>query len=105
MRYGNSRATTGIDSPLEPPASPDLRIDTVSLGPAEAEQAVIRLLMRSDALPAAGLVGGYACSQQRSAVSVPSLPVTSLAASEPQFRFFLLKLSRTAGGAEEQSSG
>ena len=40
-RRGELANFTGIDSPYEPPASPDLRIDTTSLDPAEAAEAIL----------------------------------------------------------------
>ena len=49
-RRGELANFTGIDSPYEPPHNPDLRIDTTSLTPAEAAEAVVTLLARSGTL-------------------------------------------------------
>jgi bifunctional enzyme CysN/CysC len=43
-RSGNLANFTGIDSPYEAPANPDLRIDTARLSPVEGADAVIALL-------------------------------------------------------------
>jgi bifunctional enzyme CysN/CysC len=51
-RRGELTNFTGIDSPYESPTNPDLRIDTTSLAPPDAAEAVIRLLASSGTLPA-----------------------------------------------------
>ena len=43
-RRGDLANFTGIDSPYEPPESPDLRLDTTRLSPDEAADEVVRLL-------------------------------------------------------------
>ena len=43
-RRGELANFTGIDSPYERPQNPDLRIDTTSLDPTEAAEAVVQLL-------------------------------------------------------------
>ncbi len=43
-RRGELDNFTGIDSPYEEPSSPDLRIDTTSLTPPEAAEAILKLL-------------------------------------------------------------
>jgi bifunctional enzyme CysN/CysC len=45
-RRGELANFTGIDSPYEPPESPDLRIDTTGLAPRDAAQQVVALLER-----------------------------------------------------------
>ena len=45
-RLGALHNFTGIDSPYEPPDSPELRIDTASLSPRDAAREVIELLER-----------------------------------------------------------
>ena len=49
-RGGELANFTGIDSPYEPPETPDLRIDTTELSPDEAADEVLRLLQE----PASG---------------------------------------------------
>jgi len=44
-RAGKLKNFTGIDSPYEPPANPDLRIDTTATTPAEAADLVIAMLL------------------------------------------------------------
>ena len=51
-RRGELTNFTGLDSPYESPANPDLRIDTTSLDPLEAADAIIRLLTSSGTLSA-----------------------------------------------------
>ncbi len=46
-RGGELANFTGIDSPYEPPESPDLRIDTTELSPDEAADEVLRVLRTS----------------------------------------------------------
>ena len=43
-RRGDLANFTGIDSPYEPPQTPELRIDTTENSPDEAAEAVLRLL-------------------------------------------------------------
>ena len=54
-RRGELANFTGIDSPYESPANPDLRIDTTSLDPVEAADAVISLLTSSGTLSAVNI--------------------------------------------------
>jgi bifunctional enzyme CysN/CysC len=49
-RRGNLANFTGIDSPYEVPANPDLRVDTTCLDPEQAAEAVIGLLVQTGAL-------------------------------------------------------
>jgi bifunctional enzyme CysN/CysC len=48
-RSGELRNFTGIDAPYEVPTAPELRLDTVTLTPDEAAEAVVALLHRADA--------------------------------------------------------
>jgi len=50
-RAGDLTNFTGIDSPYEPPEAPDLRLDTASLSPEDAADAVLARLQ------AGGLLG------------------------------------------------
>ena len=36
---------TGIDSPYEPPESPEIRVNTVEMTPAEAAEFIVRHIM------------------------------------------------------------
>ena len=45
-RRGEIQNFTGVDSPYEPPLSPDLRVDTTGIDPDEAAEQVLKLLMR-----------------------------------------------------------
>jgi bifunctional enzyme CysN/CysC len=49
-RRGEIKNFTGIDSPYEPPESPELRIDTTAMSPEEAGDAVLEELRRRGAL-------------------------------------------------------
>jgi len=44
-------AFTGIDSTYEPPATPDLHLETVTMSPADAADAVVELLEREGFVP------------------------------------------------------
>ena len=44
-RAGDLKNFTGIDSPYEPPESPDIRVNTVEMTPAEAAEHIIRTLL------------------------------------------------------------
>ncbi len=50
-RRGELANFTGIDSPYEPPESPEVRIDTVATTPAEAAQQVVDELRDMGVLP------------------------------------------------------
>lgn len=43
-RRGDLTNFTGVSAPYEPPAAPDLRIDTVALHPAQAAEAVVAVM-------------------------------------------------------------
>ncbi|MCA8018714.1 sulfate adenylyltransferase subunit CysN [Burkholderia metallica] len=45
-RRGELKHFTGIDSPYEPPAQPELRVDTVAESPEEAAERIVAYLMR-----------------------------------------------------------
>jgi bifunctional enzyme CysN/CysC len=49
-RRGEIRNFTGIDSPYEAPEAPEIRIDTTSLSPAEAADAIVRHLREAGKL-------------------------------------------------------
>ncbi|MCA7999257.1 sulfate adenylyltransferase subunit CysN [Burkholderia metallica] len=48
-RRGELKHFTGIDSPYEPPAQPELRVDTVAESPEEAAERIVAYLMRERA--------------------------------------------------------
>lgn len=50
-RRGQIRQFTGIDSPYEPPDSPELRLDTVTFTAAQCATAVLELLVAAGRLP------------------------------------------------------
>ncbi|MDE3134072.1 MAG: adenylyl-sulfate kinase [Acidobacteriota bacterium] len=51
-RRGEIRQFTGIDSPYEPPESPEITLDTVAFTPAQCALTVIDALVRAGRLPA-----------------------------------------------------
>jgi bifunctional enzyme CysN/CysC len=52
-RRGQLANFTGIDSPYEPPESPEIRLSTTTLSPEDAAEQVIELLVARGVLPAA----------------------------------------------------
>ena len=48
-RRGELKHFTGIDSPYEPPAHPELRVDTVAESPEEAADRIVAYLLRERA--------------------------------------------------------
>lgn len=50
-RDGQIPQFTGIDSPYEPPESPEIRIDTVAHSPAQCATSVLEMLIRAGRLP------------------------------------------------------
>ena len=44
-RAGKLANFTGIDSPYEPPANPEIRIDTTGMTPDEAADAIVAMLI------------------------------------------------------------
>ncbi len=44
-RAGQLKNFTGIDSPYEPPRSPEIRVNTVEMSPAEAAEHIVRAIM------------------------------------------------------------
>jgi len=44
-RAGDLKNFTGIDSPYEPPESPEIRVNTVDMTPVDAAEFIIRQIM------------------------------------------------------------